>query len=98
MCLKKAKNKHKMLKGYVGTVREVWDICDLTSSNHHNSGGLHVKKKIKAKSQLHALATHTAILGASLKATWSYVCHKLGSAIFLVTLACLDVSSKKSCL
>ena len=26
------------------------------------------------------------------------VCHKLGSAIFLVTLAFLDISSKKRCL
>ena len=26
------------------------------------------------------------------------VCHKLGSAIFFVILACLDVSSKKRCL
>ena len=31
------------------------------------------------------------------KAPWSYVCHKLGSAIVLVALACLDISSKKMC-
>ena len=31
------------------------------------------------------------------KAPRSYVCHKLGSAIFLVALACLDISSKKRC-
>ena len=36
------------------------------------------------------------IWGLSLKALWS-VGGRLGSAIFLVTLACLDVSSKKSC-
>ena len=31
----------------------------------------------------------------SVKAPGSYVCHKLGSAIFFVTLACLDISSRK---
>ena len=36
--------------------------------------------------------------GVSLKAPWNYYCHKLGSAIFLVTLACLAISSKKRCL
>ena len=39
-------------------------VRNMTSSNHHNSGGLHVKKFFKTTiSQLRALATHTPSLG-----------------------------------
>ena len=55
-----------LLKG--GTTPETTEIprnfCDPASSQHHNSGGVHVKKKIKPIiSQLRALATHTPIWG-----------------------------------
>ena len=38
---------------------------------------------------------HTDFEARRSKAPRSYIYHKLGSAIFLVTLACLDISSKK---
>ena len=43
------------------------------------------------------LDPHTEF-GAVVKAPWSYVCHQLGNVFFLVTLAFLDISSKKMCL
>ena len=60
-------------------------------------GGVHGKKKIKQLYHNYVQATHQ-FWGASLKAPWSYVCHKLESAIFLVPLPFLHVSSKKRCL
>ena len=62
-------------------------------------GGFTGKKTKKPTiSQLRALATRTPILGWGGQGAWHYDCHKLGSAIFLVTLAFLDISSKKRCL
>ena len=65
------------------------NICDPTSSNHHNSGGLHVKNNKPRISQLRALETHTPIFGSVAQIR---KCH------FGMTLGCLDISSKKSCL
>ena len=53
------------------------NFCDPTSTTQHNSGGggggggLTLKKFKPGISQLRALATHTPILGPSLKAPWS---------------------------
>ena len=56
------------------------NICNVTSSNHHNSAMLQVKNIDPTMLQLSILATG---LG-------NYPCHSLGGAIFLVTLAFLD--------
>ena len=56
-------------------------------------GGSPKKEKKSTISQLRALATRTPILGRVGQGAW-----QLGSAIFLVTLAFLDISSKKRCL
>ena len=61
-------------------------------------GGFTGKKSESTRSQLRPLATHTPSWGASVKAPGCKVCHKLGSGIFLVNLAFLDISSKKMCL
>ena len=42
-------------------------------------------------SQLRLVGSHNTNLGAP----WNYTCSNLGGAIFLVTLVCLDMSSKK---
>ena len=69
------------------------------SSQHYNSGGFTGKKNKTTLSQLRALATHTDFgAGRVGQGAWQLDCHKLGSAIFWVTLACLDISSKKRCL
>ena len=79
--------------------RNCANFFDPASSQHHNSGGLHGKKKKKAAlSQLRALATRTPSLGRVGQAAWELGFAQIGGAIFLGTLACLDISSKKGCL
>ena len=76
------------------------------SSQHRNSGGggggggVHGKKKKKkpALSQLRALATRTPSLGRVGQGAWELGFAQIGGTIFLGTLACLDISSKKRCL
>ena len=83
--------------------RNCANFFDPASSQHHNSpggggGGFTVKKKNFTVSQLRALATHTPSLGRVGQGTWELGFAQIGGAIFLVTLACLDISSKKRCL
>ena len=73
-------------------------IPPLLSTITKGGGGLPEFFFDSSVSQLSALAIHRPIWGASLNAPLSYLCHKLGSAIFLMTLACLDISTKKRCL
>ena len=47
---------------------------------------------------LRALATRTPSLGRIGQGVWELSFAQIGGAIFLVTLACLDISSKKRCL
>ena len=49
-----------------GGITEIaWAFCDPTSSQHHNSGGVHVKKNFNASvTQLRALANHRPIWGS----------------------------------
>ena len=54
------------------------NICDPTSSN---SGMFHVKKLIKLLYHSYVLYQPTNFWGMLLKAPWSYVCGRLGSAI-----------------
>ena len=78
---------------------------DPASSQHHNSGGgggggggSPEKNSDLSVSQLSALATLDQLGGASLKAPLSFLCHKLGSAIFWRTLVFFAISTKKRCL
>ena len=61
-------------------------------------GRVHVKKKKHTVSQLRLQLPTNQFWDASVKAPGSQVYHKLGGVIFLVFLACLDISSKKRCL
>ena len=75
------------------------NFCDPASSQLYNSGwGGGGGGSQSIRSQLRALATHTPSLGRVGQSAGCKPCHKLGSAIFLVTLAWLDISSKKRCL
>ena len=67
------------------------NICDPASSNHHNSGVLHGKNNI-------LVGSHNTNLGAVAHGALELYVFQLEGAIFFVTLAFLDISSKKSCL
>ena len=78
------------------------NFCDPTSSHHHNSGegggggggGLTLKFFNKLViSQLCALATHTPILGCVAQGALELCLPQIRKCHFLVTLACLDISS-----
>ena len=49
-------------------------------------------------SQLRVLASHTGNLGSVAQSAWELEDLPLGRCHFLVTLACLAISSKKKCL
>ena len=74
------------------------NICDVTSSKPCSSGMRHGKNNFSVISQLRLVGSHNTNLGAVAQGHLNYTCCNLGGAIFLVTLACLDVSSKKRCL
>ena len=66
------------------------NFCDPASSQHHNSGrgggggggGMFTLKKLNQPNHSYVLYQPTHQFGgASLKAPWSYFCHKLGSVI-----------------
>ena len=56
---------------------------------------VHVKKNYTTKSQLHALATHTPILGHVSQGAWGCGFPQLAGSLCLVILAFVHVSSKK---
>ena len=61
-------------------------------------GGSPGEKSEPIRSQLKAWLPAHRVWGAAVKAPGCKVCHRLGSVVFFVTLACLDISSKKRCL
>ena len=69
-------------------VRRISVVPPLLSSI--TQGGSPEEKSESIRSQLRPLATRPA--------PGCKVCHRLGIFFFLVTLACLDISSKKRCL
>ena len=83
--------------------RNCANFFDPASSQHRNAGG-GGGFTVKKKEEFHCITAKPfsnpphRVWGASVMAPGRYVCHKLGSSIFWVTLACLDISSKKKCL
>ena len=69
------------------------------SSQHYNSGGGSPEKINKTtKSQLMPLATFVPSLGRCGQGPWLSILLGIRKCFFLMTLACLDISSKKMCL
>ena len=73
------------------------NICDPASSSHHSSGMFHGEKKKLAISQLRLVGSHNTNLGAVAHGALELDEFQFGRR-FLVTLASLDISSKKRCL
>ena len=57
-----------------------------------------VKLIFQVKSQLRLVGSHNTSLGAVAHGALELDLFQIRSAIFLVSLACLDISSKKRCL
>ena len=76
------------------------NFSDPASSNQNNSGGggSPGEKSASIRPRLRALATRTPSLGRCGQCARVETLPQIRKCHFLVTLACLDISSKKRCL
>ena len=74
------------------------NICDPTSSNHHNSTLLHGKKKNSVILQLKLVGSHNPSLGSVAQGTWQLEDLQIRKCHFLSDPCGLAISSKKKCL